>query len=78
MYQDQVRVSEELKRAGFKYVRHASHPNIFLPVALHECDAKTYILVENNGALSVVNRDDLSYASRMPQRAVDFFLKKIQ
>lgn len=77
MYIKQQRISKELEKAGFKYVCEATHPNICLPVALHECDERTYILVEGDGALSVVDKKDLSYSDRMPKRALDFFLKRV-
>lgn len=73
---EQEKVSQGLEAAGFKFCGYADHPNISLPVALHDCDEQTFILVEYEGAISIVNRNDLSYADRMPKRAIDFFLKE--
>lgn len=75
MRNKQDKVSRELESTGFKFCRYAEHPNIMMPVVLHECDEKTYILVEYEGAISIVNKDDLSYSANMPPRVVEFFLK---
>ena len=75
MMKSQLTISNELHNFGFQFLDIVEVPQYFYPVALHNCDENSYILVNDIGSINVVNKD-LSEATVFPQTLINFLEKK--